>query len=41
MSSKIKEVKIFGVINDICIHKNTCGYTTIQNLGVNEINLAK
>ena len=37
MSNKIKEVKIFGTINNLCIQKNTCGYTTIQNLGVNEI----
>lgn len=32
MSNNIKEAKIFGVIDDICIQKNTCGYTTIQNI---------
>ena len=30
ISRNIKEVKLFGTINDICIQKNTCGYTNIQ-----------
>ena len=30
ISKHIKEVKIFGTINDICIQKNHCGYTNIQ-----------
>ncbi len=32
MSKNIKEVKIFGVVDNICIQKNGCGYTDIQNL---------
>ena len=34
MSKNIKEVKIFGTINNICIQKNHCGYTNIQNYPV-------
>ena len=30
ISRHIKEVKIFGTINDICIQKNHCGYSNIQ-----------
>ena len=33
-SKNIKEVKIFGTINDICIQKNHCGYTNIQTWSV-------
>jgi len=34
MSKNIKEIKIFGTINNICIQKNHCGYTNIQNYPV-------
>jgi len=31
MSNNIKEVKIFGTIEDVCVQKNSCGYSNIQN----------
>lgn len=34
MSKNIKQVKIFGTIDNICIQKNHCGYTNIQNYNV-------
>ena len=34
ISKHIKEVKIFGTINDICIQKNHCGYTNIQTYNI-------
>ena len=34
MSNNIKKIKIFGVIDDICIQKNTCGYTNIQTYNI-------
>jgi hypothetical protein len=30
ISKYIKEIKIFGTINDICAQENNCGYTNIQ-----------
>lgn len=34
MSKNIKKIKIFGTIDDICVQKNSCGYTNIQNYQV-------
>ena len=32
MSSNIKKIKIFGAVDSVCYEKNTCGYTTVQNI---------